>query len=367
MAGGMGIDQLDIAAIQPDINVDSIERVDSGAGQVSVGSDGLMARQVEVRWLVQGINGYKSAEEKGRELAPLVWYGHRRSDLSCRPVANGWYEISAQYGNAGVDEYENREFPWVFAGANEEVTVIPVSISVDTTGGTEHITIAYPDPTDGPIYRGYAARNETAPESYGAINVSGGRVNGIDVTVPTFAWSETWLWPTWYLLHGDKPRMEDTETDDVRNPPRIQPYAIRLHDMTGSVNEDEFRGFKPGEVLFLGARFEASTSTTMTAVTYSFQARPNQENIKLKDVTVTEKKGWEYLWIDYGDAVSEGVPVKFPRYVYVDQIYKEKKLDDLMIGTFWPRFYMAYGEMFPHELEKQIDPKSMSDALKNVS
>jgi len=341
-----------------DMTINDIERVDSGGGSVSVGSDGLMARQVEVRWLVQGIDGYEAAEEKGRELAPLFYDGHRRGDLSCRPVANGWYEISAQYGNAGVDAYEDRGIK-----NDDDVTMIPVSISMDTTGSTEHLTVAYPHPTLGPIYRGYAASDETAPDSYGAINVSGGRVNGVDVTVPTFAWSETWLVPTWYLLSAKKPADEDRKTDEVKDPAPGQPYAFDLHNATGSVSEDEFRGFNPGEILFLGARFDASTSSTMVPVTYSFQARANQENIKFNDVTVEKKKGWEYLWIDYGDEVSEGVPVKFARYVYVDQVYKEKKLVDVLkIGKFWPRFYLAGGEVFTHKLDTEkrktaLDPE----------
>jgi hypothetical protein len=340
-----------------DMTINDIERVDSGGGSVSIGSDGLMARQVEVRWLVQGIDGYEAAEEKGRELAPIFYDGHRRGDLSCRPVANGWYEISAQYGNAGVDSFEGRGIK-----TDDDVTMIPVSISVDTTGSTDHITEAYPHPTDGPIYRGYAASDETAPESYGAINVSGGRVNGVDVTVPTFSWSETWLVPTWYLLSGKKPTDEERKSDVGTDPKPEEPYVITLHDMTGSVNEDSFRGFDPGEVLYLGARFEAGTSATMTAVTYSFQAKPNEKNIKIKDVTVEEKKGWEYLWIDYGDEVSEGVPVKFPRYVYVDQIYKEKKLEELRIGKFWPRFYLTGGDVFTHSLDTEkretaLDPE----------
>jgi len=366
IGGGMGIDSSGVNANFSGKPLaagadGAIERVDSGSGTVSVGADGLISRQVEIRWLVNSISGYAAAEEAGRELAPIFYNGHRRSDLSCRAVGNGWYEISATYGNAGVEGYDERGIE-----TDEGAVMVPSSISLDTTGGTEHITTAYPDDTDGPIYAQYAATGETAPESYGSINVSGGRVNGIDVTWPAFNWSETWLVPSWFLLNGKK--TEQTATDEEDAPTEdTTAYAVTLHDMTGSVNEDDFRIFKPGEVLFLGARFEASRSSTVVPVTYTFSARANRGEFKLHgigDITVDKKDGWDYLWIVFGDEVSEGMPVKFPRFVYVDQIYKRKKFADLSIGKYWPRFYLAGAEEFPHKLDATT-LKTLDDEKRN--
>jgi len=84
---------------------DNIEGVESGAGTLTVGSDGLMSREVELRFLVRSMEGYSDAEDKGRELAPLYYDGHRRGTLQCRPVGGGWYQISVNYSNSGVNAY----------------------------------------------------------------------------------------------------------------------------------------------------------------------------------------------------------------------------------------------------------------------
>jgi hypothetical protein len=338
----------------------SIERVDSGSGTISVDSDGFVSRQVEVRWIVHSIDGYTAAEKKGIELAPLYYDGHRRGELSCRPIANGWYEITARYENAGVDSYEGRVIK-----NTDDVTFIPSSVSLDTTGGTEHIQTAFLHEKMGvPIYRGYARPGQTAPETYGAINVSGGRVNGLDVTVPSFNWTETWLVPAWYLFVGKKPTDEELKKDEQKTPTPNNPYALELRNSTGLVNSDDFRGFKAGEVLFLGASFDSSVTATMVAVTYSFSARQNRENFQVGAIKIIYKGGWDYMWIDFGDEVDNDFPVKFPRYAYVDQVYGTMKFSDLKIGQYWPRFYLGSGNVFTHKLD--LDARKPSDARKDA-
>jgi hypothetical protein len=332
---------------------DEIERVDSGAGQLSTSTDGLVSRDATIRWLVHSIKNYAAAEKKAATLAPLEYDGHKRTSLVTRPVGNGWYEIEATYGNAGVDVY-----PSGYGIKNsDDVTMIPAGLSVDTTGGTEHITTAWSNSgTDeiespGPIVTGYAAEGETAPDSEGAINVSGGRVGGVDVTVPSFQWTETWLVPSWYLVNGNKPQQSKVITSG--DPAPKSPYGITLHDMTGAVNTKDFRSFKPGEVLFLGAKFDTNRTSTLTPVSYSFSAKANRTNFKIGNVTVAEKAGQDFMWIQYADASAGGSPVKRAKYVYVDQVYRRKDFADLEIGVFWPRFYLVGGETFTQPFDEE--------------
>lgn len=320
----------------------NIERVDSGTGQVSTSSDGLMARDVTMRWLVHSIENYAAAEAKAASLAPLYYDGHVRTSLVPRPVGNGWYEIEATYGNAGIDAY-----PETFGVVGPQgVKMIPAGLSVDTTTKTEHITTAWVD-NDGekPIVTGYAAPGETAPDSEGAINVSGGRVGGIDVNVPSFSWTETWLVPAWYLVNGDEPAQKDVATSEGDPGPNT-PYGIRLHDMGGSVNKAAFRSFKAGEVLFLGAKFDTNRSSTLVPVSYAFTATANRTNFKIGNVTVAKKDGQDFMWVQYADASASGSAVKRARYVYVDQVYRRKDFGDLEIGLWWPRFYLVGGKTF---------------------
>lgn len=327
---------------------EKIERLESGSGNVTIGSDGMMAREVELRYLVSEIENYTKAEEKGREIAPLYYDGHRRSGLSCRPVGSGWYEISATYGNTGIDGYED------FGVTNADgVKIIPVSISVDTTGSTETITQAYRPQAGKPGVSSYVngEPGASAPESYGAINVSGGQVNGVSKTVPAFNFTETWLIPSGYLLWGlsEKKDEKAEEVDEGAG----DPYAKILHEMTGTVNSDDFRIFKPGEVLFMGARYETNRQQTMVPVTFSFSVRPNLYDFYIQDALhISEKPGWHYMWLYYENAVADQkFPVKFPRYAYVDQIYEEKKFSDLKIGKSWSPAFAYKGEEFAHPLD----------------
>jgi hypothetical protein len=318
-----------------------IERSDSGTGQVSTSTDGLMARDVTVRWLVHSLEQYSQAEEKAASLAPLYYDGHIRTSMSLRPLGGGWYEIEATYGNAGIEAYPD-DFGIQGPGG---VKMIPAGLSVDTATKNEHITTAWVD-DDGeePICTGYAAEGETAPDSEGAINVSGGRVGGIDVAVPSFSWTETWLVPAWYLVNGGEPAAASTTAAD--DPGVNTPYGIKLHDMGGAVNDGDFRSFLPGEVLFLGAKFDTNRSSTLVPVSYSFTATANRTNFKIGNVTVAKKDGQDYMWVQYSDASASGSAVKRAKYVYVDQVHRRKDFSDLEIGTFWPRFYLVGGKEF---------------------
>ena len=330
----------------PTLPPSTIERIDSGSGQVSTSTDGLMSRDVTLRWLVHSIENYAKAEEKAATLAPLYYDGHVRTSLTPRPVGNGWYEIEATYGNAGIQAYPD---DFGFIGPNG-VKMIPAGLSVDTTTKNEHITTAWVD-NDGqnPICTGYAATGETAPDSEGAINVSGGRVGGIDVSVPSFTWTETWLVPAWYLVNGNEPSQSNTTS--AADPAPRTPYAFTLHDMGGKVNTGAFRSFFAGEVMFLGAKFDTNRSSTLVPVTYSFTATANRKNFKIGNVTVTKKDGQDYMWVQYADASTGSSPVKRAKYVYVDQIAAREDFSNLEIGKFWPRFYLVGGQTFTQPMD----------------
>jgi hypothetical protein len=324
---------------------DTIERIDSGSGQVSTSSDGLMARDVTMRWLVHSIENYAAAEAKAATLAPLYYDGHVRTSLTPRPVGNGWYEIEATYGNAGIQAYP-ADFGF---NTSDGVMLVPAGLSVDATTKTEHVTTAWVDNDgDAPICTGYAAPGDTAPDSEGAINVSGGRVGGIDVNVPSFSWTETWLVPAWYLVNGKEPAASDKAT--AGNPAPTIPYGIRLTNMGGSVNKMPFRSFEAGEVMFLGAKFDTNRSSTLVPVSYAFTATANRTNFKIGNVTVAKKDGQDYMWIQYADASTGSSAVKRARYVYVDQVAPRKDFKDLEIGDYWPRFYLVGGKTFTQPL-----------------
>ncbi len=177
--------------------------------------------------------------------------------------------------------------------------------SFDTGGGTQHITHSR-----ATVAR-YAPYGQTAPDFKGAVGVTADSVEGVDITVPVYQFAETH-----YLA------------DAVVTPA----YKATLFGLTGCVNSDAFKGFAPGECLFLGA---AGTKRGQGdwELTFRFAASPNVTNLTIGDITGINKKGWEYLWVRYSDSedTAAKVLVKRPVAVFIEQVYPTGNLNALGI------------------------------------
>ncbi len=97
-------------------------------------------------------------------------------------------------------------------------------------------------------------------------------------------------------------------------------YMKYLHNLTGLVNSTTFFQFAAGEVLFLGARGSDGTHAE-SSLTYSFAASPNSTGLTIGDIAGVDKKGWEYLWITFKDAVSANNKAAPPEFVYIERLY----------------------------------------------
>ena len=144
------------------------------------------------------------------------------------------------------------------------------------------------------------------PRITGAISVdSEGNVNGIDITMPVMNFSET------HYFRASKVTTA---------------YKKRLAELTGTVNNGKFKGYAPGEVLFLGASGSrrGKHSDDDWEITFRFAVSPNRENLKIGDLTIKEKLGWDYLWVRYADEVSSDQKslVKKPESAYVERVYQ---------------------------------------------
>ncbi|MBA2481224.1 MAG: hypothetical protein H0V44_11225 [Planctomycetes bacterium] len=176
--------------------------------------------------------------------------------------------------------------------------------SFDTGGGTQHITQS----------RQTVARyGPAASEALGgAIGYDGENVAGVDITVPVYSFSELHYLP-----------------DALVTPA----YKGTLFNLTGTVNNAPFRLLNAGECLFLGA---SGTKRGQDAweMTYKFAAQPNRFNLQVGTITAIAKKGWEYLWVQYGDDVdpTAKVLIKKPIAVYVEQVYDSANFALLGLG-----------------------------------
>lgn len=197
---------------------------------------------------------------------------------------------------------------WV--GVVRYSTVRPTNESIfsfDTSGGAAHITQSlqtistHPNPTQWLI----------APDFKGAVGATADGVEGVDVVVPTYRFSEAHYLPATFVTPA---------------------YKALLAALTGKVNSEAFKGFEGGEVLFLGARGSLRGAGDWE-ISYDFAASPNVTGIVVGPISGINKRGWEYLWVRYVDAedATSKALVKIPAAAYVEQVYPTADLNALGI------------------------------------
>lgn len=178
------------------------------------------------------------------------------------------------------------------------------TFSFSTIGGTTHIDCSrktvgtYNAPGFTPF----------VPLHGGAIGVTGDDILGCDIVIPQLKLTVSFRHPLGHL-----------------NLAQLR----RIHDVTGHVNSTEFLTFEPGEVLFLGATGSEGTDAE-TTVQYEFAVSPNQTDLTIGETTGIEKKGHDYLWIDFAESTSGGFPVRKPRFIYVEEVYPRADLADVL-------------------------------------
>lgn len=135
-------------------------------------------------------------------------------------------------------------------------------------------------------------------------------VEGVDVVVPEFNYSETH-----YIAAAT-----------VTNA-----YVQTLKALVGTVNDAPFKGFAAGEVLFLGAR-GSRRGPADWRIDFLFKIEKNVTGVSIGAITGISKKGHEYLWVLYEDAVDTAAKmlVRKPQIVYVEQVYETA--DHSLIG-----------------------------------
>lgn len=186
------------------------------------------------------------------------------------------------------------------SGEEEDIPedIPPDTYSFDTTGGTQHITQS-----------NHTRRwpSATAPDFKGAIGVTDNSVQGVDIYVPGYNFSKT----------------------VYKNNAILTPqYLVALSKLTARINQAPFLGFDIGEVLFLGAsgsveQINGVNVDGITPIAMKFSANPNLENYTVGDITVANKKGWDYQWVRYKyneDDVAKKL-IQVPDAVYVEAVY----------------------------------------------
>lgn len=168
------------------------------------------------------------------------------------------------------------------------------SFTFDTTGGTVHITAGKQHVQSFP-----QIANLDDPHK-GSIGVTkDGEIEGCDIVVPACKFTYTFRHP-------------EGEVDEL--------FALDLARNTGKTNLNQWRVFRPGEALFMGATGTDGVNTE-AELTYSILASENAGNLSIGEIVNVVKRGHDYLWVEFKPAVAGGKAATQPFRVHVERVY----------------------------------------------
>jgi hypothetical protein len=246
-----------------------------------------------LRYIIQGYDNEADALDALATAAPTTLDGLLRRSWRVEPLGDGseWWEGSVEYG-----------------GTSTQKAVGCSSYSFEIGGGTQHITQALAH------IASYAPPGKTPPAFGGAIGVTQTEVEGCDIDVPVYNFSETHYKASTFVTGTYKATL----------------FAIACNP----VNSGAFRGFAAGEVRFLGAS-GSQRGDESWELTFRFAALPNVTGLQIGSITGIAKKGWEYMWVRYEDAEDSGSKtlIKKAASVHIEQVYGTSNFAGLGIGT----------------------------------
>jgi len=222
---------------------------------------------------------------------PTALNGLTRTNIRIEPLGSGAWDAEIAYSLVSSTTSAQPGQP---------------TFNFDTGGGTQHVTQSLLTVSTTP------APGKVAPDFRGAIGVTKDSIEGVDVVVPVYQFTET---------HVLKPEL----VDDA--------YKRLLMTTTGRFNTDNFAGFLAGEVLFLGAS-GTQRGNGDWEITFRFAASENATNLVVGDITVPSKFGWDYLWTRYEETVdgASNTIVKRPVAAYVERVYNGATFANLVAG-----------------------------------
>lgn len=161
----------------------------------------------------------------------------------------------------------------------------------------------------------FASGAGTAQSYKQAVGVTRDRVEGVDIFAPKLEFGETW------------PRRSVTLA-----------YVKTLRYLTGRTNKSRFRGFAPGEVIYLGATGQASAAPDSGPfpwrINHKFAVSENLYAVNIADnLGIPEKRGWDYVWCAYDPSTDANKWVQTAASAYAERVYKEGEFRLLEIGT----------------------------------
>lgn len=253
----------------------------------------------------------------------LMFWARGPADESMDEIAaqNAFYAVSPLlYAGLVLDHADAIEHQgggvWFgtmkYVSPNNKQQTGQMLVAFDTAGKQQKITSSIATTS------AYDNTGSITPNNKNAINATGDKVEGVEITIPEYKLTLTYYAPN------------DSVTDS---------YIGVLYALTGTVCNAMFFGMDEGECLFLGAK-GSRRGRGDWELTFEFAGSPNATGLTVGDITGIAKKGWEYLWVRYQKSAdtTNNVLIDKPLIVYIEQVYHETDLSTLGIGTNFPVF-----------------------------
>lgn len=190
--------------------------------------------------------------------------------------------------------------PYTYEEFGQQVTS---SFSFDVGSNQQHIFTAINQSKYG----------ATAPDVGNSINVTKKGIEGVDINIPVYTAAERHIVSSSFVTTA---------------------YKATLLKLVGSMNASNFKGLNAGEGLLVGAS-GSSRDDGRWELEYRWAGAPNKTNIDVGNgITVSSKRGWDYLWLMYEDQQDDSYRiVPKPIGAYVSQVYPLENWAALGIGT----------------------------------
>jgi len=237
----------------------------------------------DTAWLVDGTADENLARTEVLNQAPIFLNGAARSELSLKSMGPTSFKAKLMYRGASTE----------FGGNGE----------VEASGFGFDITTENTRITHGTQVKSYTKEGVNPDDFQGALNIQDTYgenpvVQGLDI--PTAI--------------GQFHEIHERSVSSI-----TYSYYRTIMALVGSYNATSFRGFPPGEVMFLGARGSRSGLLTVP-VSYYFNVSPNVGNLTIGEVEVDSKFGFEVLDVKVIIKRKAGAKVAVPEVRQVDKI-----------------------------------------------
>lgn len=108
-------------------------------------------------------------------------------------------------------------------------------------------------------------------------------------------------------------------------------FRRKVAGLVGCVNSNTFKGWEPGEVMFLGCSFSGvDRARERVTVSFNFSIKPNEKNVKLGNIPLGNVAGWDYVWTLKPKTIWSNNSVKTElEYAFVAQVAPRKDFSAL--------------------------------------